>query len=180
MKSFINELDRRTASFTDVEFVMLKQIVERRGRDAHATVAPVDTAQTWSPRSRSSGISFDVRVCMEKNDEGRMDPEPGKLEQSSAGADQLKSPSTGTGFETPGQQCLPNWKTGRTTAAGCLPAGVRSKFGRNTFSLAEIATPSTASTTVFLQAGRKPKDKKIASEENKQLDPGGKGGEPPP
>ena len=44
----------------------------------------------------------------------------------------------------------------------------------------EITTPSTASNAVFLQMSRKPKDKKTASEENKQFDPGGKGGEPPP
>ena len=98
---------------------MLKRIVEGRGRDAaHMTVAPVDTAQTCSPRSRSPETSFDERVYMEKNDEGRMDPE----------RDQLESPSAGTGFETPGQQCHLNWKTGRTTAAGCLPAGVGSIF----------------------------------------------------
>ena len=68
--------------------------------------------------------------------------------------------------------------------------GVGSNFGGNTFSLAEIdvgrradseiTTPSTASNTVFLQTSRKPKDKKTVSEENKQFDPGGKGGEPPP
>ena len=113
VKSFTNELGRGTASFTDVEFAMLKQIVERWGRDAtHVSFAPVDTAQTCSPRSRSSEISFDVCVCMERNDEGRMDPELGELEQSSAGTDQLEPPSAGTGFETPGQQCLPNWETG--------------------------------------------------------------------
>ena len=59
VKSFINELGRGTASFTDVEFAMLKRIVERRGRDAaHVTVAPIDTAQPCSPRSRSSKIPF--------------------------------------------------------------------------------------------------------------------------
>ena len=68
--------------------------------------------------------------------------------------------------------------------------GLGSNSGGNTFSLAEIAvgrrahneitTPSTASNTVSLQASRKPKDKKTANEENKQFDPGGKGGEPPP
>ena len=177
VKSFINELDQGTASLTDVEFAVLKRIVKRRSRDAaHVTVAPVDTAQTCSPRSRSSEISFDVRVCIERTDEGRMDPEPGEIEQSSAG----------TGFETPGQQCPPNWETGRTTAAGCLPVGVDSIFGGNTFPLAEIgadseiATPSTVSNTVFLQTSLKPKDKKTASGENKQFDPGGKGREPPP
>ena len=99
VKSFINELDRGTVSFTDEEFARPKRIVERRGRDAaHVTVAPVVSAQYCSTRSRSPEISFDIRVCMEKNNEGKMDPE----------RDQLDSPLAGTGFETPGQQCLPN------------------------------------------------------------------------
>ena len=155
--------------------------MERGDRDAvDVTVAPIDTAQPFSPRSRRPEISFDARVYMEKNDEGRTDPE----------RDQLESPSAGTGVETPGQQCHPNWETGRTTASGCLPVDVGSNFGGYNFLLAEIAvgrrvdsevtTPSTALTTVFLQASRKPKDKKTASKENKQFDPGGKGGEPPP
>ena len=109
---------------------MLKRILEKRGRDAiHLTVAPVDTAQTCSPRSRSPETSFDARVYMEKNDERRMDP----------ARDQLESPSTGMGYETPGQQCHLNWETGRSTAAGCLPVGMGSNSGVNTFSLAEIA-----------------------------------------
>ena len=100
VKSFINELDRGTVSFTDVEFAVLKHMVEeRRGRNAaHVTVASIDSAQCCSTRSRSPEISFDARVCMEKNDEGRMDPE----------RDLLESPSAGTYFETPGQQCHPN------------------------------------------------------------------------
>ena len=51
VKSFINEFDRGTASFTNVEFAMLKRMVEeRRGRDtAHVTVALIDTAQPCSP-----------------------------------------------------------------------------------------------------------------------------------
>ena len=98
VRSFINELDRGTASFTDVEFAMLNRIVERRGHDAaHMTVAPIDTAQPCSPRSRSPEVSFDARVYMEKHDEGRMDPE----------RHQLETPSAGTGFETPGLQCHP-------------------------------------------------------------------------
>ena len=77
VKSFSNELDRGTASFTHVEFAMLKRMIEeRQGRDtAHVTVAPIDTVQFCSPRSRSSEISFDVRVCMDRNGEGRVDPE---------------------------------------------------------------------------------------------------------
>ena len=181
VKSFFNELDRGTASFTDVEFAILKRIVERRGRDAaRVTVAPIDTAQPCSTRSRSPETSFDARVYMEKNDEGKMDP----------GRDRLESPSAGTDFETPGQQCPPNWEKGQTTVAGCLPVGVSSNFWGNTFPLAEIAvrrradseitTPPTASTTVPLQTSRKPKDKKTTNEENKQFDSSGKGEEPPP
>ena len=99
---------------------------------------------------------------------------------------QLESSSTGTVFETPGQQCLPNWETGRTTSAGYLPVSVGSNFGGNTFPLAEFAvgrradseitTPPTASTTVFLQVSRKPKDKKIANEESSYSTPVGKEG----
>ena len=51
---------------------------------------------------------------MEKTDEGRMGSE----------LDQLESPSAGTGFETPGQQCQPVWEAGRTTTDGCLLVGV--------------------------------------------------------
>ena len=105
------------------------------------------------------------------------------------GRSQLEPPSAGTGFETPGQQCLPNWEIGRTTVDSCLLAGVSSNLGGNIFSLAEIVIgmqtdsqtlPSASSNTVFLQMSRKPGDSKPASEENQQLDPGGKGGEPPP
>ena len=93
--SFMNELDRGTASLTDKKFAILKRmIVERRGRDAaHVTVAPIDPAQPRSHRSRSSKVSFDVCVCMERNNEGRMDPK----------RDQLESPSASSGLETPGQ-----------------------------------------------------------------------------
>ena len=157
---------------------------------AHVTVAPIDTAHPYSHRSRSSEILFDVRVCMERNDEGKMDPERGQLEQSSAETDQLEPSSAGTGFETPGRQCLPNWETGQTTAAGCLSMGMGSNFGGNTFPLAEIAVatradseitpPSTASNTVLLQTSCKHKDKKTASKENKLFDPGEKEREPPP
>ena len=99
---------------------------------------------------------------------------------------QLESPSVGMGLETPGQQCLPNWEIGRTTAGGCLLAGASSNLGGNTFSLTEIvvgtradnetATPSTSSKPVFLQTSRKPGKSEPASEENKQFDPGEKEG----
>ena len=100
IESFVDELKQGAASLTDEEFLRLERVIrERRGRAAaHVVVAPIDTAQPCNPRSRSSKIWFDVRVCIEENNEGRMNPERGQLE----------SPSTGTGSETPGQQCLPN------------------------------------------------------------------------
>ena len=90
--------------------------------------------------------------------------------------DQLESPSAGTGFETPGQQCPPNGETRRTTTDGCLPARVGLDFGGNTLFLVEITTPPATSNTIFRQAIRKPK----SNEENEQFDPGGKEEEPPP
>ena len=181
-KSFINEIGQGTVSFTDQEFAMLKRYVEIRGRDAaHVTVAPVDTAQYCGLRSPSPETSLNARVYIEENEEGSMDPE----------RDQLESPSASTGFKTPGQQCHSNWEIGRTTAAGCLTAGVGSNFGINTSSPTErvIGTrdgsvtttpPIDSSKTAFLQTRRKPKDPKTGSEESKQFDPGGKVGEPPP
>ena len=164
---------------SDEEFARIKRF------RAHVTIAPVDTVQYCSPRSPSSKISFGTRVYMgkkdedvEKNNEGRMDPEP----------DQFEPPSASTGFETPGKQCHPNWETGRTTAAGCLTAGVGSNLRGNTSSPTEraigtragsVATTPDSSNTVFLQTRCKPRDKRTCSEENKQFDPGGKVGEPP-
>ena len=92
---------------------------------------------------------------------------------------ELEPPSANTGLETPRQ----------TTADGCLLVGVGLILRGNTFSSTEcvdtqadsgITTASTTPNTVFLQPGRKPRDKKAASEENKQLDPGGKGEKPLP
>ena len=69
-----------------------------------------------------------------------MYPEPGELESSSAGTGQLESPSTDTGFEAPGQQCLSNWETEQTsTIDGCSLVGVISNLGKNIFSLEELA-----------------------------------------
>ena len=119
-KRFIDELKQGTVSLSDEEFAIIKEFVESRGRDAaHATVAPVDTAQYCSPRSPSSKISSDVCICTEKKEEIRMDSEP----------DWLESPSAGTGFETAGQQCHRTWETRRTTAARYLTTGVGSNLG---------------------------------------------------
>ena len=175
VKSSFNEIEQETASLTDEEFTRLERmIMERRGRAAaHVVVAPNDTAQPCNPRS-SSKISFNVRVYMEGSTKSRMDPEPGQLESSSAGTGevesssagtgQLESPSAGTCFETPGQQCLPNWDMGRTTIDGCLLVGASSNLGGNIFSLEE---------PVCKKMRCKPEDNGPASEENKQFDPGG-------
>ena len=100
----MNEIQQGTAIRTDEEFARLDRvIVERRGRAAaHVVVVPIDTAQPCNPRSRLLEISIDGRVCIEENTEEGMNPEPGELE----------SPSAGTDFETPGQQCVPNWEMG--------------------------------------------------------------------
>ena len=126
VEGFINQLERGTTSLTDEEFARLERMIrERRGRAAaHVVVTPIDTAQPCNPRSCSSEISFDVCVYIEVNNKGRMNPERGQLE----------SPSAGTGFETPGHQCLPNWEMGRTTVDGFLLAGVSSNFGGKRFS----------------------------------------------
>ena len=148
---------------------------ERRGRAAaHVILAPIDTVQPCNFRS-SSEVSFDVRVCMEGNNEGRMDPERGQLESSSAG----------TGFETPGQRCLPNLEMGRIPGDGCLLVGVSPNLEGNTFSLTELvigtrtdsqtSTPSASSKTVFLQMSRKPGNSEPASEETSSLTPVDKG-----
>ena len=168
VKSFINDIGQGTVSFTDEEFARLKRFVERRGRDAaHVTVSSIDTAQQpYSPRPRSSELSFDARVCIEKNDQGRMDPE----------RDQLEPPPAGTGFETPGRQCHPNWGTERITAEGCLLVGVGLNSEGNTFPPTErvigtrtgsvTTTPVASSKTASLQTRRKARDK-TSSEENK-------------
>ena len=178
-KSFIDELKQGTTSLTDEKFAMINRLVESRERNAaQATVAPADTAQYRSPSSTTPEISSDVRVCIEKNEEGMVNPEPTELE----------SPSAGTGLETPGQQCPQNGEAGRTTADGCLLVGVGSNLGGNTSSLTErvgtragtATTPVRSLKTASLKASRKPEDKEKGSEENNQFDPGGNGEKPLP
>ena len=106
---------------------------------------------------------------------------------------ELKSPSAGTGLETPGQQCPPNegtWETGRTTADGFLTAGVGSNQGgnissptkraKNTTTFADISSPTEHVGTQAGTAATPEKCRhKTTSEENKQCDPGGKGRKAP-
>ena len=90
VSNLINALEQGKVS--DEEFAVLKRLVEKRGREtAQVTVRPVDTVQHCSPCPLDPKPSPDVCVKLENN-EGKMDPERGELESSSAG----------TGLETPG------------------------------------------------------------------------------
>ena len=141
------------------------------------TVTPVDTGQYCSPRPLNPEILADVHVKMEEKDEGKMDP---KLKG-------LEPPSAGTGVETPGQQCPPNegtWEKGPTNADDYLLVGMGSNKGgdisSSTTERVDTRAVRTTANITFLQQGHKPKDKKKCSEENKQFDSGGEGGEQPP
>ena len=126
LKSFINEIEQSTMSFTDEEFAMLKRIVERRGCDAgHMTAEPIDTALPCSPRSRISETSFDAHVYMERNDEkGRMVPEQ----------DQLESPSAGTDFHKTLTAVSPELGDGMNHCRRLLAHRHKFEFGGNPFS----------------------------------------------
>ena len=184
VENFLNELEQGIASLMEEEFARLERMItERRGRAAaHMVVAPIGTAQPSNPRSRCSEISFDVHACVEGNTDGSADPESEQLGPSSAGTDQLESPSAGMGFETPGQQCLSNWEMERIAVDGCLLVGMSSNLGGNMSSLEELVivmqidSQTASSKTVCKKMNRKPKDKEPVSEENKQFDPGGNKG----
>ena len=96
-------LDGLEGDLPDEELAAIKRYVERRSRKAaQVTVALVSTVQHCIPRSLIPEIPPDVCVSLEeKDEEGRMNPEPTELE----------SPSAGTGLETPGQHCPPNGET---------------------------------------------------------------------
>ena len=170
-------LDGLEGDLPNEELAAIKRYVERRSREAaQVTVTPVSTVQHCIPCLPPPDIPSDVCVHMEKKEAGVMDPEQ----------DQLEKPSAGTGLETPGQQCPVNGETGRTTADGYLLVGMGSNQGGDTSSPTERVDSradrkiTTASNTTLLRVRRRPNDKKTSSEENKQLDPGGKGEKPPP
>ena len=85
--NLINEIEEGKVG--DEEFAKLKWLAEKRSREAaqaQVTVTPVDTVQHCSPCLLDPEPSPDVCVTLESN-EGRMDPERGELESSSAGTD---------------------------------------------------------------------------------------------
>ena len=168
-----DSLDELLANF---EFARVKEYVEKRSREAaqaQVTVTPVDTVQHCSPCPPNPNMPSNVCIKF-KIIEGKMDPEQGELESSSAG----------TGLETPGQQCPQNegiWERGRTTANGFLTADVGSSQGGNISSPTERAK-STATIADISSKAATPENRrhKTTSEENKQFDPGGKGEKAPP
>ena len=174
VSNLINAVEQGKVS--DEEFVILKRLVEKRGREAaQVTVTPVDTVQHCSPCPLNPAMPPDVRMRLESN-EGKMDPELKELE----------SPSTGTGLETPGQQCLPNegtWDQGRTIPDGYSLVSMGSNQGGDIFSstteCVDTRDVRTTANITFLQQGHKPRDEEKGSEENKQFDPGGKGEKAP-
>ena len=124
-------------------------------------VTPVSIVQHYIPCSPNPEMSLDVCFSLESN-EGKVDPE----------RDELESPSAGTGFETPGQQCHPIWETGRTAADGFLTAGVGSNLGKHTSPTTKrvdtraVRTTTTSSNSLnitFLQQGHETKDRRKAA-----------------
>ena len=162
-------LDGLEGDLPDEELAAIKRYVERRSREAaQVTVTPVSTVQHCISRSLTPEIPLDVCVSLEeKDDEGRMNPEPMELE----------SPSAGAGLETFGQECPPNgetWETGRTIADDYLLVGMGSNQGGDISSPTErvgtragtATTAANSSNTIFRKESRKPRDK-TPSEENK-------------
>ena len=172
-----DSMDELLAKF---DYAEIKRCIDKRCREeaqakAQMTAKPVDTVQHCSPCSpnpdRPSGV-----LCNLEN-EGTMSQE----------LEELTSSSTGTGLNTPGQQCPPNegvWETGRIIADGILTAGVDSSKGGNISSPMESTERATRTRTVariFSTAATPPKRRhKTSSEENKQFDPGGRGEQAPP
>ena len=172
----INAIEQDKLS--DEEYATLKRCMEKRVREtAQVTAVTRDhTVQHFcSPCSpnpdRPSGV-----LCNLEN-EGTMSQE----------LEELTSSSTGTGLNTPGQQCPPNegvWETGRIIADGILTAGVDSSKEGNISSPMESTERATRMVMVAdipSTAATPPKRRhKTSSEENKQFDPGGRGEQAPP
>ena len=163
VSKLINAIEQ--SKLSDEEYAILKQLVEKRDREAAQVTAVTrdDTVQHCSPISQTPEPPSVVYFNLEN--EERME------------LDELKSSSAGTGLETPGQQCPPYegiWEQRLTTANGVLTAAVDSNQGGRVPSPTEsVNTRADKSTiisadTTFLQQGHK-----TFSEQNKQFDPGG-------
>ena len=95
---------------------------------------------------------------------------------------ELESSSADTSLEAHEQQYISNWRMERTTVDDCSLVDGSSNSGEITSSLEEFVngtqTDSQTSTSfasskiIFLQMSRKPEDKELVNEENKQFDSG--------
>ena len=172
----IDFVDGLKGELPDEELAVIRRYVEKRSREAaqtQLTVTPVNTVPHCSPCPPNPDMPSDVRFRLETS-EGKMGPELKEVE----------SPSAGTGLKMPGQQYPPNEGTrekGRTTADGILTAGVGSSQGGNISSPMERAKSTITIADISSTATTPSKRRhKTSSEENKQLDPGGKQAKAPP
>ena len=165
--NLINAIEH--GKISDEELAILRRLVEKRDHEAvQVTVTHTVQHSSSYPTDPEPLPSVYVKV---ENAEGKMGPE----------LEELKSPSAGTGLETPGQQGPPNegtWEQRRNTANGFLTTAVGSSQGERIppttecvdMQASEKSTRITEDTTV-LQQGHK-----TFSEQNKQFDPGGRAG----
>ena len=96
----IDFVDGLKEKLPDEELAVIKRYMDKRSREAtqaQVTVTPVDTVQHCSPCAPNPDMPPDICFKLKSN-KGKMDPEQGELEASSAG----------TGLKTPRQQCPPN------------------------------------------------------------------------
>ena len=103
-------------------------------------------------------IPLDVRVCIDKGTEGKMEPERGAL----------KSQQADTGPGAPGEQRRSRWEIQQTTGDDCLLGHGSSDLGENTSSLQNFANGvkpgnqtfplASSQNLVFLQMSCKPED----------------------
>ena len=80
-------VDGLKGKLPDLELAVIKRYVKKRSREAaqaQVTVTPVDTVQYCSPCTLNPDMPPDVCFKLKSN-EGKMDPERGELESSSAG-----------------------------------------------------------------------------------------------
>ena len=161
--NLINAIEQ--GKISDEELAILRRLVEKRDHVA-VQVTVTHTVQHSSPYPIDPKPSPSVYAKV-GNAEGKMGPE----------LEELKSPLTGTGLETPVQQGPPNegtWEQRRNTANGFLTMAVDSSQGGRIppttecvdMRASENSTRITEDTT-FLKQGHK-----TFSEQNKQFDPG--------
>ena len=165
-----DSMDELLAKF---DYAEIKRCIDKQCREeaqakAQMTAKPVGTVQQYGPSSpnpdRPSGV-----LCNLEN-EGTMSQE----------LEELTSSSTGTGLNTPGQQCPPNegvWETGRIIADGILTAGVDSSKEGNISSPMESTERATRMITVAdipSTAATPPKRRHKTSSEENNFRPGWK------